>query len=292
MDTFLQITVSGLTVGAMYAVGTLALSLLWGSMGMLNMAHGAFIAIGGYTGYWVMTVLGGHWLFVLPIAALAGMLAGYALYHLVVRWMYEREGFSVNIIIVTVAIASLVENGILNIAGPSAMRQPFRIPSGFKVSDVVVPYQTLLTLALAIAMMVLVSWLVNKTKVGYVIRAVSQNKDAALLMGINVQLAFTQALVLAGGIAAVSGVMVTSMTQLYPAVGYDTTVKSFIICIIAGLGNIPGALTMAFVLGMFEITVQYVFGQRYGFPAMLGLVVLVLIWRPNGVFGKATVNRV
>ena len=292
MDTFVQILVSGLTVGAMYAVGTLALSLLWGSMGMLNMAHGGFIAIGGYSAYWVMSVLDGHWLFVLPVSALAGMLAGYALYHLVVRWMYERDDFPVNIIIVTVAIAALVENSILNISGPSALRQPFKIPSGFNVADVVVPYQTLLTLAIAIAMMLLVSWLVNKTKVGYVIRAVSQNKDAALLMGINVRLAFSQALVIAGGIAAVSGVMVTGATQLFPAVGYDTTIKSFIICIIAGLGNIPGAITMAFVLGMFEISVQYIFGQRYGFPAMLGLVVLVLIWRPYGVFGKATVNRV
>lgn len=292
MDTFIQILVSGLTVGAMYAVGTLALSLLWGSMGMLNMAHGGFIAIGGYSAYWVMSVLDGHWLFVLPVSALAGMLAGYALYHLVVRWMYERDDFPVNIIIVTVAIAALVENSILNISGPSALRQPFKIPSGFKVADVVVPYQTLLTLAIAIAMMILVSWLVNKTKVGYVIRAVSQNKDAALLMGINVRLAFSQALVIAGGIAAVSGVMVTGATQLFPAVGYDTMIKSFIICIIAGLGNIPGAVTMAFVLGMFEISVQYIFGQRYGFPAMLGLVVLVLIWRPYGVFGKATVNRV
>lgn len=292
MDIFIQIIVSGLTVGAMYAVGTLALSLLWGSMGMLNMAHGGFIAIGGYSAYWVMSVLDGHWIFVLPIAALAGMLAGYALYHLVVRWMYERNDFPVNIIIVTVAIAALVENSILNISGPSALRQPFKIPSGFNVADVVVPYQTLLTLAISIAMMILVSWLVNRTKVGYVIRAVSQNKDAALLMGINVRLAFSQALVIAGGIAAVSGVMVTGATQLFPAVGYDTTIKSFIICIIAGLGNIPGAVTMAFVLGMFEISVQYIFGQRYGFPAMLGLVVLVLIWRPYGVFGKATVNRV
>ena len=89
-----------------------------------------------------------------------------------------------------------------------------------------------------------------------------------------------------------SGVLVTASTQLFPAVGFDATVKALVICIIAGLGNIRASILMAFAIGMFEIAVQYIFGQRFGFPAMLGLVIIVLIARPTGLFGKEAVQRV
>ena len=81
MDIFLQIIFSGITVGSMYAVGAIALSLLWGTMGMLNLAHASFIALGGYISYWCMTILGGHWIFVLPLAFIVGILGGYIFYH-------------------------------------------------------------------------------------------------------------------------------------------------------------------------------------------------------------------
>lgn len=276
----------------MYAVGTIALSILWGTMGMMNLAHGGFIALGGYTSYWCMTKIGASWIFVLPLSMLVGMLAGYLMYHLVIRWMYERRDFGVDIIIATVAIAALVENGILNIAGPEAKPQPFRLTGGLRISEVVLPYQTILTVFIAIVLMLVVGYIMSKTKLGIVIRAVSQQQVAAQLMGANVRKAFAQAMMLAGGIAGISGVLVTGATQLFPGVGFDSTLKALVICIIAGLGHLRGAILMAFVLGMFEVAVQYLFGQRYGFPAMLGLVIAVLIVRPYGLFGKETVERV
>ncbi len=292
MDIFLQIIISGISLGSMYAVGTIALSLLWGTMGMMNLAHGSFIAIGGYAAYLCMTVMGANWIFALPMALGAGIIAGYLMYHLVVRWMFERAEFGVDIIIATVAIAALVENGILNTIGPEARRQPFHISGGLHIGGAVLPHQTLLTVFIAIAMMIIVGYIVSRTRLGNVIRAVSQQQVAAQLMGVDVKRSFAQAMMLAGGIAALSGVLVTGSTQLFPAVGFDTTIKALVICIIAGLGNLRGAILMAFVLGMFEIAVQYIFGQRYGFPAMLGLVIAVLIVRPYGLFGRETVERV
>lgn len=292
MDIFLQIIISGISLGAMYAVGTIALSLLWGTMGMMNLAHGGFIALGGYISYWCMTVLGASWLFALPLALGAGMLAGYLMYHLVVRWMFERKDFSVDIIIATVAIASLAENGFLNVAGPQAKRQPFTLSGGLRISDVVLPYQTILTVFVAIVLMVVVFFIVNRTKLGIVIRAVSQQQTASQLMGVDVRSTFAKSLMLAGGIAAISGVLVTGATGLFPSVGFDTTIKALVICIIAGLGNLRSAIFMAFVLGLFEVGVQYIFGQRYGFPAMLGLVIVLLIIRPYGLFGEETAERV
>ncbi len=292
MDIFLQIVISGLTVGAMYAAGTIALSLLWNSMGMLNLANGSFIAIGGYAAYWCMTVLHASWIFALPVAAATGLITGYLFYHLLVRWMYQRPDFQINIIIATVAVAALTENGILNIAGAEASRQPFQVTGGLPLAGVILPYQTLLTLAVVFALLIVVMWFLTRTRLGLIIRAVSQQREAAQLMGINVSQAYAAAMMLAAAVAAVSGVLVTANTQLFPGAGFDATLKALVICIIAGLGNIRASIFMALALGLFEIAVQYIFGQRYGFPAMLGLIIVVLLIKPVGLFGKETVTRV
>ena len=292
MDIFLQIIFSGITVGSMYAVGAIALSLLWGTMGMLNLAHASFIALGGYISYWCMSILGGHWIFVLPLAFIVGILGGYIFYHLVVRHIYAKENFEVNIIIASVAVAALVENLLLNLVEGEAKRQPFLIPKGLHFGDVVLPYQTILTVFIAIILMTIVALILNKTNLGRVIRAVSQNPQASKLMGIDVKRSFAQAMMLYGSVAAISGVLVTGQTQLFPEVGYDTMLKALVILIIAGLGNIRAGVLMAFVLGMFEMAVQYLIGARYGFPAMLSVVIIVLLFRPNGLFGKEVITRV
>ena len=292
MDIFLQIVFSALTVGSIYAVGTIALSLLLGTLSMLNLAHGTFIAAGGYSAYWAMKVMGANWIFALPVSAIAGVISGYLMYHLVIRWLYARPDFEIDIIIVTVAIAALGENIFLNVAGPEARRQPFHIDGGFHIFGAVLPYQTILTVFIALVLLIIVAYILGKTKTGLVIRAVSQQRDASKLMGINVSKAFGQAIIIAGSIAAVSGVLVTGMAQVFPGVGSSTTLKALVIVIIAGIGNLPASVLMAFLLGAFEVTVQYIFGARYGFPAMLGLVIIGLIWRPYGIFGKETITRV
>lgn len=239
-----------------------------------------------------MTILGGHWLFAIPIAIVAGIVAGYAFYHIIVRWLLVRPDFAINIIISTVAVSALMENVILNVFGPEARRQPFQLTGGPSIGGAILPYQTMLTVAVVMVLLLVVLWIVLKTRTGLIIRAVAQQSEAAQLMGINVSASFEKAMMLAAVVGTVSGVLVTASTQLFPAVGFDATVKALVICIIAGLGNIRASILMAFAIGMFEIAVQYIFGQRFGFPAILGLVIIVLIARPTGLFGKEAVQRV
>jgi branched-subunit amino acid ABC-type transport system permease component len=139
--------------------------------------------------------------------------------------------------------------------------------------------------------MLLVAWLLNRTRMGRAIRAAAQNRDAAQLMGVNIGRVFAKVMALAGVVAAVSGVMLSSLTTLAPTMGYDPMLKAFIICIIAGLGNVGGSFYAAFFLGLFEASIQYFFGVRFGFPALLLLVILALMWRPYGVFGHRKVAR-
>ena len=96
---------------------------------------------------------------------------------------------------------------------------------------------------------------------------------------------------LGGVVAGISGVMLSSMTTLAPTMGYDPMLKAFIVCVIAGLGNVAGAFYAAMILGLYEVGIQYVLGVRFALPALLVLVIVALIWRPFGVFGRKQVTR-
>ena len=292
METLVQILASGLTLGAMYAASAIGLSLVWGAMGVLNMAHGALLTIGGYASYSAVSGLGLPWFLGLPAAAVASFVVGLAIYHVIFRFMYRHPAFETNVIIATVGLAIFLEQVVLLIYGAYPFPQPFSIEEGFFVSGVFVRYQNVLILVLAVATMLLVAALLDRTRMGRAIRATALNREAAQLMGVDVGRVFAQVMGIAGIVAAISGVMLSSITTLAPTMGYDPMLKAFIICVIAGLGNVPGALVAAFALGLFEAVVQFALGVRFGFPALLLLVIVALIWRPYGVFGRRTVRRV
>lgn len=287
----MQIVVSGLTLGAMYALSTASLSLVWGALNMLNMAQGAMLTVGGYLAYAAVTMMGLHPVIGFIAAVAAGAILGLLLYLLVVRHMLDREGFEVTIIIATVGVGTVLENLMQKVFGAYPLRQPFTLEGGFFLGGTHVPFNNVVMLLVSVVLMLALAWLLARTRMGRAIRAVSQNRDAAQLMGVPVQLAFAQVLVIAGALAAISGIMLSTVTTLAPTMGYDPMLKAFIICVIAGLGNVMGALYAAFLLGLFEAFVQFSFGVRFAFPAMLLIVIVTLIWRPYGVFGRRKVSR-
>jgi branched-subunit amino acid ABC-type transport system permease component len=291
MDVFLQILISGLTLGAMYAVSSIGLALVWGSVGMINMAHGVLLTFGGYATYGVVVNLGMPLAIGFPAAMAASAAVGLIIYYAMIQFMYLKESFETNVIIATLGLSILLENIVLKIWGAYPFTQPIAVSEGFRVSNVYVPYQNLVILGTSLLLMIVVAWLLNRTRMGRAIRATAQSRDAAQLMGVNIGSVFAQIMALAGVIAAVSGVMLSSLTTLAPTMGHDPMLKAFIICIIAGQGNIEGSFYSAFFMGLFEASIQYFFGVRFGFPALLLLVILALMWRPYGIFGKRKIVR-
>jgi branched-chain amino acid transport system permease protein len=291
VNTFVQILVSGLTLGAMYAISTIGLSLAWGAVGVLNMAQGAFLVVGGYAAYAGAVFLGMSAPLALALAALAGAAVGAGTYFFVVRFMLESATFETNVIIATVGLALIFENVVLQTFGAYPLRQPIRIEGGVNIAATYIPYESIGILVMSIVAMIAVGWVLERTRMGRAIRAVSQNRAAALLMGVPVKVVYLQVLTIAGVLAALSGVMLSTITTLAPTMGYDPMLKAFIVCVVAGLGNIYGALYAAFALGIFEAAVQFFLGVRFGFPAMLLLIILTLVWRPYGVFGRGSTQR-
>lgn len=291
MDVFVQILSSGLTIGAMYAVSTIGLALVYGSLNMLNMSHGALLALGGYVCLFAMTSLGLPAVLALPAAMIVCGAAGLLIYHLAARPMLSSCNFETQIFIATIGIGAVLENLILRSFGPQPVAQPLNLPGAITIGAVHIPNQNILILAVSLVMMVAVAGLLNNTRMGRAIRATAQNREAAQLMGIRIGRVYAQVLAISGALAAVSGIMISSLSGLLPNMGGDPMLKAFIICVVAGLGNVYGAAGVALVLGLLEAIIQYLFGVQYSFAILLLIVIVVLIWRPAGLFGRTQVVR-
>jgi len=291
VDTAVQILVSGLTLGAMYAISTASLSMIWGALNVLNMAQGALLTFGGYVAYVAFSGLGFNVPFAIIASVVAGGLLGAFMYVAVVRQMLNREGFEINVIIATVGIGTVLEAVIQKVFGAYPIRQPLTVDSGMFILNTYVPYNSIIIVVVSAALMILLSVLLTRTRMGRAIRAVSQNRDAARLMGVPVNLVYAQVFALAGALSAASGIMLSTITTLAPTMGYDPMLKAFIICVVAGLGNVMGALYAAFMLGLFEAFIQFALGVRFAFASMLLVVILVLIWKPYGLFGRTRVTK-
>lgn len=291
MDVYVQIIASGLTLGAMYAMSTIGLALVYGSLNMLNMSHGALLALGGYVCLYAMTVLGLPAILGVVAAMVVCGIVGLLIYHLAARPMLSSRSFETQIFIATIGIGAVLENVILRVFGPQPVAQPLNLQGAIIIGGVHVPYQNILILVVAVTLMAAVALLLNNTRMGRAIRATAQNRDAAQLMGIRVGTVYAQVLALSGALAAVSGIMISSLSGLLPNMGGDPMLKAFVICVVAGLGNVYGAVAAAIVLGLLESVIQYVFGVQYSFAILLVLVIAVLIWRPSGLFGRKQVVR-
>jgi branched-chain amino acid transport system permease protein len=291
MEIAIQIFVTGLTMGSMYALAAVGLSLIFGTLGMFNMAHGMFMTLGAYAVFAVASNMGLSMVLAVPLAVLAGVFAGVVTHLLIVRFMLNTADFGTNIIVATAGLAILLEDITLKIFGGYPYPQAVGLTGTFAVGGVSVSKQALVILLVAMGCIGVVAWLLLKTKFGRAIRATAMNQDAARLMGVRTNTVYLQVMGLAGALAGVAGLMISTIATLSPQMGGDPLLKAFVICVVAGLGNVWGAGVCAFALALIEAYIGFQFGVRFGFPAMLMLVIVVLIWRPQGLFGKEKVVR-
>lgn len=291
MDALLQIIITGLTLGSMYALASVGLALTYGTMGMFNMAHGVFMTVGAYAAYTSSTAFGVP----LPLAVLAGIgaggLAGVLLHLLIVQFMLNTEDFQTTIMVATAGVAIALQDLILKGYGAYPFKQPAQIEGSYRLFGTAVSYQSIAILIAAAVLIGGLAWLLTYTKFGMAIRATAMNQDAAKLMGVRTERTYLQVIVIAGVLAAAAGILISSLAGLSPAMGGNPLIRAFIICVVAGLGSVTGAGIAAIALGLFEAGINFYFGARFGLPVMLGLVVAVLIFRPAGLFGREEVVR-
>jgi branched-chain amino acid transport system permease protein len=286
-----QTLYSGLVLSAVYALMAVGLTLIWGALRVLNLSHGAFMMIGAYASWLVVSELELPWYFGLPGSVLVVIVFGAALYFLLLGPLSRRPAFENNTFIATAAVASALEAGALVYFGPRNKAQPFAVDGAIQIMGVSITFQHILIVLVAVAALFALDLFLKRSRYGLAIRATAQQPEAAQLMGIRKDTIFLLVLALSSGLASISGVLLSSIYFISPVFGLYPMLKSFIVCIFGGLGNMRGTLYAAVVIGMTEALVSLMLGVQFALPVMLGIVIGVLIFRPHGLFGKQEIVR-
>ncbi|HEU5435747.1 MAG TPA: branched-chain amino acid ABC transporter permease [Telluria sp.] len=284
-DLILQALYSGLLQGGSYALIALGLALVFGTMKVINLAHGELVLLAAYIAYAVESGLGLGPMFAIPIALVVVCIAAVAVYAVVSRIKQDRE---INSLILTYGIGVILTNLILLIWHADVRSTSSTwLQEAFVVGPLYSMRSEVIFFGVAIALMVALWWWLSRSWYGRAVRAVSSNRDAAKLMGIDPGKTELVSFIVAGVLAAFAGVALFSYGVIQPAYGGALTVKAFIITVLAGVGSIPGVLLGAVLLGVAEALTVTLASSALQELAGMGLFLLVLFVMPNGLFGAA-----
>lgn len=282
-ELILQSVYSGLLQGGSYALIALGLALVFGAMKVINMAHGELVLLSAYVAYTVESQLGWNPMTAIPASVVVVSLASASVYFLVGKIKTNRE---INSLTLTYGVGIILTNLILltwkadvHATSSSWMQEAVVVGPLYSMRSEV------LFFGVSLVLIVGLWWWLSRSWYGRAVRAVSSNRDAAKLMGINPGLTELVSFIVAGILAAFAGVALFSYGVITPGVGGVLTVKAFIITVLAGMGSIPGVLIGAVLLGIAEALTVTLASSALQELAGMGLFLLVLFVMPNGLFG-------
>ncbi len=288
----LQQLINGLSLGSVYALIALGYTMVYGIIGLINFAHGDIYMVGAYAGYFSATLL--HLPFVPTL--LIGMLVPAILGVVIERVAYKplRKSTNISLLITAIGVSFLLENGFNALFGGNPRAYPASILAQKTVQLGPVHTDTvhLIILGIAVLLMVLLQLIVYGTKIGKAMRATSFDKDAAALMGINVNSTISFTFAVGSALAGAAGVLVAILySSLDPYMGMQPGIKAFVAAVLGGIGIIPGAFLGGLILGVIETFVTAFYSKLSGAIAFVFLIV-ILILKPTGLLGKKSSEKV
>jgi len=287
LSIVLQQVANGLTIGVVYALIAIGLTLTFGILGVINFAHGEFYMLGAFLTYSAGHGLGLGYFPALALAVAGAAAAGLVAERVTVRPLLGRHLFTV--VLSTLGLSIFLQNTALLYWGPDP--REIELAWGgrpFIVGDVVVSRLRLVALATGVALILAVTLLIKRTTVGMAMRAVARNRDAAALMGIPVHRIYALTFGLGTALAGVAGGLLGAMFTIEPTMGEWAVVKAFSVVIMGGMGNVPGAILGGVILGVAESLGAGFLPGGTGYKDGIGyaLLILVLLFRPQGLFGQ------
>lgn len=288
---------SGLSLGSILVLMALGLSIIFGLMGVINMAHGEMMMIGAYSMWSVQQLLGaainagwaGPWLMEwsliisLPVAFFASGFVGWAIEALVIRWLYGRP---LDTLLATVGIGYILIQAVRLLAGDNnAVQSPSWLQGGYEVApSIIFPYNRLFIIALCGTIVLGMSLLLNRTKMGLLLRATTQNRMMAQTLGVRTRRVDGMTFALGCGIAGLAGCALTLTDILKPDMGNSYIIESFMVVTAGGVGKLAGAVVAGFGLGFLNKALEPTFQAVWAKVWMLIGVIILLQWRPSGLF--------
>ena len=288
VESVSQTLILGLLVGALYALVALGLSLVFGVTKFLNVAHGELLMFGGYASFWIFSRLGFDPFMTIPTTLIALLLIGAILYQLVfVRMVKLPEETKIkNTLLVGFGLSVVLQNLALRFftADDRGITAAYS-STAFTVLGVRFPLVRLASLLTALVFLLALHLFLRKTYTGKAIRATVQDWEAATLMGIDIHRVYFLAFVLGAALAGVAGTLVAVNYSIEPSMGLNWTLKALIVMVLGGLGSITGTLVGGLLLGLTESVTSLLISNNYREVSGLVLFVLILIFRPQGLFG-------
>ena len=290
---FLSYLISGISLGSVYAIIALGYTMVYGIAKMLNFAHGDIIMIGGYVSFVAVSSLGLNPWIAMVIAMAVCTLLGV----LIERFAYKplRQATSLAVLITAIGVSYLLQNAALLIWGANPKVYTPIISGtlnlfGGKLS---VSYISLLTVAACIIIMIALTVFTSKSKLGKAMRACSEDKGAALLMGINVNRTISLTFAIGSALAAIAGVLLcSSYPTLMPTTGSMPGIKAFTAAVFGGIGSIPGAFIGGILLGIIENLAKAYISSQLSDAIVFSVLIIVLLVRPTGILGKKMTEKV
>ena len=290
--SFLTHFVSGLSLGSIYALIALGYTMVYGIAKMLNFAHGDVIMVGAYTVF--ITVTSAHLPF--AVAVLAGIVLCSLLGVVIEKIAYKplRMASPLTVLITAIGVSYFLQSAALLLFGST--QKPFAsiISIGsFEFADLKVSGVSVITLVVTVVIMIALTLFIHKTKIGRAMLAVSEDKGAAELMGINVNRTISITFAIGSGLAAVAGVLyAATYSYVGPYTGSMAGIKAFVAAVVGGIGSVPGAMLGGILLGLVEIMAKAYISTELADAIVFGILILVLLVKPTGLLGKNRMEKV
>ena len=300
MSEFLQQLVNGVTWGSVYALIALGYTMVYGTLRLINFAHGDVYMLGAFFGYYVARAMHAgsepsplKALIVLVVSMIGCGLVGV----IIERAAYKplRKQSRLAALITAIGVSLLLENGGILVFGPDPKFFP-QIVRSRNISlggGVTISNQQIMIIVVSLMLMFLLRWIVQRTRVGKAMQAVSHNHTAAALMGISVDRIITFTFLIGSMLAAAAGVLVALQNpKIDPIMGLLPGLKAFVAAVLGGIGNIPGAVIGGLIMGIAEVMVTAYVSPTYRDAIAFVLLIVILLVRPSGILGEHTAEKV
>lgn len=296
MKEVVQQLINGLSLGSVYALIALGYTMVYGIVKLINFAHGDILMVGAFSGYYVLNTFGVSPL-TMVIAFGVSMVVCAVLGIIIERTCYKplRNSPKITALITAIGVSIVIENGarVLPFMGPNPRQFPTFKSASYVFGGISVSKVQLLVFGVTIFLMIALYYIVNYTKMGKAMRAVSYDMKAALLMGINANKVISFTFALGAALAAAAGVLfASSYPSIDPLMGFMPGLKAFVAAVLGGIGSIPGAALGGLILGVAETLTKGFISSKLADAVSFGILILILVIKPTGILGKNTREKV
>ena len=280
-----QVLLNGIFLGAIYANIAVGFSLAWGVMDVINVAHGTMIVIGSFITFFLFRFAGIDPFLSIPVSMFILFILGYSTQKYLLNFVV-KVGIFLSLILTFGLDLILINLLLLIFTGDYRSVTPSYSGTNFQVWNINIPYIRLATLGICVLLTILLQLFLTKTRTGNAIRATSQNRQAAEIVGVNVAKVYSITLAISAALAGACGSLISMVQSFTPFEGGFFIMKAFIICVLGGLGNVMGAIIGGLILGVVETMGARILGTGFQEAISVIIMILVLIFMPKGIVGS------